>query len=485
MANKPMSNQKRTLLLSIYIYCVIATGIIIIWAAFRQIPGNLIGVGLFALMAALAELGSVSLFANSRSRISTSGIIAMAAIMIFGPLSGALIQLASGLMTSITTSINQKKTNAKGKTSWIKRSSFNIGMFVIAAGAAGEVYQLTGGTIGKVYLLTNLLPLLLAGLTSVLLNMTILIGVVRIQTGEPLANIWKRDFQWSLPLTLFGEVIMGGILALAYERFQILGLAIFVLPLVALTFAFQLYVMNMKEYVNRLEELNQTLEDINMGLLETLGNVIDAFDIYTYGHSSQVAVYARALAEKMNLPDSEIGDIVRAALVHDVGKVGITDSIIGKPGKLGVEEYNIIKLHPTIGAGIISQMYGMQNIVPLVKFHHERWDGKGYPEGLEGEKIPLGARILAVADALDALCSDRPYRSTMSFRGVQEEIQACSGTQFDKKVVEAFLQLTKEKGVDFFKNSAMLVNQRMLMKHGVSLGRGNRFFMKKAAMLDN
>jgi putative nucleotidyltransferase with HDIG domain len=203
-------------------------------------------------------------------------------------------------------------------------------------------------------------------------------------------------------------------------------------------------------------------------ILETLGAVIDTYDIYTYGHSTQVAIYARAIAQKMNFSKREQELIVKAALVHDIGKIGINDTIISKPARLTEDELIILRRHPVLGATILMRMRGFQEIIPLVRYHHERWDGRGYPENLRGEAIPLGARILALADSLDAMCSDRPYRPTLSFDQVVDRIQRGCGTQFDPKVVKAFFDLLEDNGVEFFINSANVVDHRVFPENNLN-----------------
>jgi putative nucleotidyltransferase with HDIG domain len=237
-------------------------------------------------------------------------------------------------------------------------------------------------------------------------------------------------------------------------------------------------------YVNKLEELNRSLDEANRGLLETLGAVIDAYDVYTYGHSTQVAVYAEAIAEKMGLTRDEQAAVIKAALVHDIGKIGVVDSIFSKESAPTDEEWNLVQRHPIIGAEIVGRMKGLQELVPLVRHHHERWDGRGYPDGLEGEEIPLGARILALADSLDAMCSDRPYRRTRSFKEVMEEIAECSGTQFDPDVVKAFFAVARENGRDFFKNSAVTVDKVLQKNGGASASNNDLRYLKKSMVAD-
>ena len=334
-------------------------------------------------------------------------------------------------------------------------------MWVTASALAGWVYVQAGGVAGDPARLSNLLPLAGASVADVLANLAILIGVIALQTGRPPLRIWKQDFQWAAPIAILGSVLGGGALALAYHTLGALGVAVFFLPVLSTGYAFRLYVRNSKGYVNQLEEMNRVLDEANLDLLETLGAVIDADDAYTYGHSAQVAVYAGALAEKLGLSRAQQAVVVKAALVHDIGKIGVMDSLICKQGPLTDAEYGILKSHPDLGAEIVGRMKGLQELVPLVRHHHERWDGTGYPDGLAGTAIPLGARILALADALDTMCSDRPYRPTRSFQEVMAEVPRCAGKQFDPAVVNAFFAVVKDKGRDFLQNSAAAVDRQV------------------------
>lgn len=446
---------------------VIGFGIAIVAAG--QLPDDRFGLLLFAVLAAISELGSVELFPSSRSsRVSVSGIVAISSLLLFGPWAGALVHMCSGLVTVIPNTLLTRLPE-EGRASWFRRASFNTGMYIIAATLAGWTFLLLGGTPGQIISPRNVIPTVAAATVDTLANIAILIGVLSIQTGRSVQSIWKKDFRWSAPISIVGGIIGGGVLAMAYEGYGVLGLAIFFVPVLSIGYSFRLYVNNSKSYVTRLQVLNQDLERTNLQLFKTLAAVIDAYDMYTYGHSTQVAVYCSAIAEKMNLSPEDRDTLLKAALVHDIGKVGISDTIIRKPGPLTDEEYNIVKRHPDIGAKIVGQMSGLHAVVPLVRHHHERWDGKGYPDGLQGEEIPLGARILSLADTVDTLCSDRPYRATRSFKAVLEEIKRCSGTQFDPQVVEAFLKVAEEKGRDFFKNSAALVDLS-LSSHSEALG---------------
>lgn len=176
-----------------------------------------------------------------------------------------------------------------------------------------------------------------------------------------------------------------------------------------------------------------------------LAAAVDAKDHYTHGHSATVMKYSTKIAEKMSMSEAEIETIKYAGLLHDIGKIGISENIINKPGKLTNDEYAIIKMHPQLGANIISKIESLKKLVPLVLSHHEWVNGTGYPLGLRGEEIPMGARIIAIADAFSTITSKRPYREERSVDFAVKEIQKYSGTQFDARLVTAFIKLLKEE----------------------------------------
>ncbi len=183
----------------------------------------------------------------------------------------------------------------------------------------------------------------------------------------------------------------------------------------------------------------------NEGVLDALLSALNTRDMETEGHSERVTAYTIEIADKMGIPDEEIYHIERGALLHDIGKIGIPDRILLKPDKLTAEEWVEMKRHPLIGYNMCSKIEMLKHSAQIVLHHHESWNGKGYPSGLREKEIPLGARIFAVADTLDAMTSDRPYRKGLSFQMAREEIKKCSGVQFDPEVVEVFLSIPEER----------------------------------------
>jgi response regulator RpfG family c-di-GMP phosphodiesterase len=192
--------------------------------------------------------------------------------------------------------------------------------------------------------------------------------------------------------------------------------------------------------------LFQQLESTYLSTVKALMSIVEAKDAYTKGHTERVADYAAALGKRMKLGKGEIRDLAFAAVLHDIGKLVIYERVLKKPGSLDDEEWEILKSHPVIGASIIENMEFLSGAVPLVRHHHERFDGGGYPDGLKGEEIPLGARIIAVADSYDAMTTNRPYREALSKDVALNTMITKAGTQFDARAVENFVDLVERDG---------------------------------------
>ena len=196
-----------------------------------------------------------------------------------------------------------------------------------------------------------------------------------------------------------------------------------------------------KRINEELSDSKEQLEQAYLDMVQTLRSAVEAKDTYTRGHSDRVAEYSVLIGEKLGLPEDQIKTLKIGGLFHDIGKIGIPDSILLKPGKLTDDEYSEIKNHPSIGAHILGSAKTFQDIVPIVKHHHEKYDGNGYPSRMKGEEIPYLARIAAVADTFDAMTSRRSYRDAIDLQKVKDEIKRCEGTQFDPQIAEAFLDI--------------------------------------------
>jgi len=202
--------------------------------------------------------------------------------------------------------------------------------------------------------------------------------------------------------------------------------------------------MNMIKQINEeLADSKELLEKSYLESIEVLRRTVEVKDVYTRGHSDRVSEYSLLIGEKLNLPPEQMKTLKIGALFHDIGKIGIPDAILLKTDKLTDDEYSEIKNHPAIGAHILSNASIFADIIPIVKHHHERYDGKGYPARLAGEDIPYLARIVAVADTFDAMTSRRSYRQALDFDYTTNEIERCKGTQFDPAIADVFLEILR------------------------------------------
>jgi putative nucleotidyltransferase with HDIG domain len=237
-----------------------------------------------------------------------------------------------------------------------------------------------------------------------------------------------------------------------YRTDGVIGALLMMVPLLLLRISQKQYVDRTREVVTELREKNMTLEktaeeiiQLNDGLLDTLAEIIDLRDPYVLGHSKRVTNYATMIAEKMGLKPKQVELIRKGSLLHDVGKLGIAMNILAKPGPLTNLEYEKIKDHPELGARVLEKNPSLRLLIPIVRYHHEHFNGQGYPDRLSGNKIPIEARIVSVADAIEAMASDRPYRKARSHQYIIDEIKRLAGLQFDPRVVEEAVKLLESE----------------------------------------
>lgn len=198
------------------------------------------------------------------------------------------------------------------------------------------------------------------------------------------------------------------------------------------------------EYIRQLDDNHRQLQHVTLQTITTIANIIDAKDEYTKGHSYRVAEYSSALAREIGYDEERVQDIKYIGLLHDIGKIGVPDSILNKPGRLNDAEFGIMRSHSEIGSKILSGNRMIDGVDEGAAYHHERWDGKGYPKGLKGEEIPKIARIIGIADAYDAMTSNRVYRKRLSDEDVIAELKRCTGSQFDPEICPVFIKLLEE-----------------------------------------
>jgi putative nucleotidyltransferase with HDIG domain len=222
--------------------------------------------------------------------------------------------------------------------------------------------------------------------------------------------------------------------------------------MVVLRFSQKQYISRTREAVLELREKNLILKksseeiaELNEGLLEILSEIIALRDSYVLGHSKQVSFLATKIAKVMRLNDEQIELIRKGALLHDIGKLGIPEDILRKPSRLTAEEYEIMKRHSAVGAGLVEKSPALRPLASIIRHHHEFFNGRGYPDKLKGNHIPIEARIVALADAIEAMSSERPYRKAFNMPTVINEIKRCAGSQFDPLIVEAAIKVIESE----------------------------------------
>jgi diguanylate cyclase (GGDEF)-like protein/putative nucleotidyltransferase with HDIG domain len=319
---------------------------------------------------------------------------------------------------------------------------FNIfSLTSIAIGLTYYVYHASAG------LLSHSTPLLLlvAACTYFVGNNIPLAIVIALVEGRPLRGLWGETNFWTLPYNLAGAALVGIIsFSNHYIGWQT---SLLILPIMyGIHRSFQLYLGRLEEQKKRVEiEERQVVAEkrhveqvcaLHLRTIEALALAIDAKDHTTHEHLHRVRTYAIEIAKEMGLSREELDALRAAALLHDIGKLAVPDHIINKPGRLTPEEFEKMKIHPIVGADILEKVAFPYPVAPIVRAHHEKWNGQGYPDGLVGEEIPVGARILTAVDCLDALASDRQYRKALPLDEAMAQIASEAGTAFDPKVIE-------------------------------------------------
>ncbi len=314
------------------------------------------------------------------------------------------------------------------KKPW-SRVLFNVGQYGLSLFATGLVFHLLKLSAQNVPfdIILDMPAILVAVAVYFLANTFFISAVISLTTGTRFFEIFLNDFfvivSYSYCLAPISMAV-----ALLYKHDQPYIILIMIPPILMAD-------QSLRRYYSLHREAQETLK--------LLATTLDERDKYTFSHSMNVAEYSRKIAVQLGLDQGEVSDIELAGNVHDLGKVGIEDSILNKNGKLTDAEYDIIKKHPTTAYRLLNNLRPYKKCAEYVLHHHERFDGRGYPDKIAGQSISLGARILAVADSYDAMTTDRPYREALSQISAVYEMKLCAGTQFDPRVVEAFITVLK------------------------------------------
>jgi diguanylate cyclase (GGDEF)-like protein/putative nucleotidyltransferase with HDIG domain len=344
------------------------------------------------------------------------------------------LSLPETLLIGCTASLVQSVWQTRKRLDPIK-VLFNVaGMMANASALTYISYHWLAARFGS----NKPILLMIAALVFFFANTLPISMVIALTEGKSSRKVWSECYFWSFPYYLVGAAAVG--LVGIVNRTAGWETSLLVLPLIYWVYrSYRLYLGRLEAEKDRVEVEKRHVEEIaslNMRTIEALALAIEAKDHTTHTHLQRVRTYAVAVAKELKLQDDEIEALRAAALLHDIGKLAVPEQIINKPGRLTPEEFEKMKVHPLVGAEILERVAFPYPVAPIVRSHHERWDGTGYPEGLAGEAIPIGARILAAVDCLDALASHRQYRPALPLGEAMAKVTEKSGTWFDPQVVE-------------------------------------------------
>lgn len=360
-------------------------------------------------------------------RFSISEALAFASVLLFGPDVGAVVLALDAVRISVRWKMNPLQT------------AFNFSTLGLSMWLSGTVFFASSGLapLSQRFALSSAILLYLALMTAVYfaVNSGLIATAVGLTERRSIAGVWREHY-WPLVPSFVAGASVALLLVVAYRDVRFTAIALIV-PLIVISYH------TVRSSYGRLEDAKKHVADLNRLLfstVETLASAIDAKDEVTHDHVRRVQQGALALARELGVScETDLKALEAAALLHDTGKIAIPEHILNKPGKLTPAEFEKMKRHAPIGAQILSSIEFPYPVVPIVRHHHENWDGTGYPDGLQGEAIPLGARILSVVDCFDALTSDRPYRRRMTDAAALQILLERRGTMYDPTIVDTFV----------------------------------------------
>jgi putative nucleotidyltransferase with HDIG domain len=386
------------------------------------------GVGVWFALLILAEALPVPMLRGGTMTIAS--ILDVGAILLFGPWVAGALDLVTTFVAQMLI-LRQRPGEA----------TLNAGLYASTTILAGCAYLAAGGSLGAPNLARDFLPVLIAGSFYFMLNTGAVSLVMGTRTGEDPGRIWRHQFRDGIPQHAIA-IGFGLLFAQVRVAAGIPGVLLLVLPLLSARYALQLYA---------------DLKGDLASFVRALSVVLDAVDPYTHEHSVRVAEYSVRVARHLGLPEEDVETIHYAALCHDIGKIAQRPEVIRKPEALDQEERRLMMRHPDAGARIVGQIRALRSAAAMVRTHHWRPDGRGYPAGLGDSEVPLGARIIHACDAYDAMTSDRPYRKGFPAKRALDELRRHSGSQFDPRPVQALSELHESGGLDIPPRDSELV----------------------------
>ncbi len=419
----------------IYVGLVVVAGAVTINQSFYDLTVNPVCWHWTVLAVLTLVIGSATVRLPSLpATISVSETFVFTSVLLFGPSAGTLTVALDALVISFW-------SYRKGHPPY--KIIFNVCALPFTIWIASHIFFLVAG-VGPLVLSSHpvpiktlLLPLLLFTIVYFTLNSWIITFAIALERNLPAFTVWRDHFVW-LSLNYFGGASVAALLVSYTRDLDYTYLAVIVPLLIVLYFTFSMS-------MGRVEDANRHLVQLNslyMSTIETLAMAIDAKDQITHGHIRRVQTFAVGLAKEMGVTDPDLIRAIEAAsLLHDMGKLAVPEYILNKPGPLTPAEFDKMKLHASVGADILSAIAFPYPVVPIVRHHHEQWNGAGYPDALRGTQIPIGARILSVVDCYDALTSDRPYRPRLSDKEAFRILNERRGSMYDPLVVDTFVRV--------------------------------------------
>ncbi len=444
----PLNMPKPAWVTNLYVGSMaLVTTVLLVWALTFDIPINWTGILIFTALSLLTEWLAIDIYTRNTT-VSTSVAPLIAGACLFGAMGALVLSLA------LATAAMLKHRSPS------VRYLFNICNNLLAMLICVNVLYWTGLQISATTsLLAAVAVIVAAGL--VYASTTLLMsGVIHLNSGNSARGVWLERFRWLWPYYLALGLVAYA-LAIGYLNSGIIGVTIFFVPLLMLRISQNQYLSRTESIVSQLRAANtelvarsEEISTMNDELILALSHASDLRDPYVHGHAQHVARYAVLIAKELGMRAERIVSIHQAGLLHDIGKIGIPEAILSKPAKLTDDEYQLMKQHAGLGAALVQEIHSLRYLAPLIRYHHEQYNGNGYPKGLTGAQIPLESRILSVADAIEAMASDRPYRRALNANEILRELEHYAGTQFDPQVVRAFTNVIAAQGTRLIVNSA-------------------------------
>ena len=435
----------------LFVLTVAALGVVVVAQAARSVSFAGVDPLMLAILVGLAAVTQrMPVFLFRSSAISVSFAAVIASYVLYGTGMGVFVALFQAGVNAFTP-----------KRKPLVKAAFNAGSLATSAFVAGELFRLMDTTRGDIA--ATLVGVGVSAFGYFCVNTGLTAAVIALSERQSILTVWRTNYAW-MPVNFLATAAQGAALALASQALGVFGVLVFTLPLAVAWYSFRLYMSKSSEVRARNAELqsvndmlkrtNDRLEESHLSVIGALIGALEAKENARAQQAAQTMTNAVAVAERLGLAADEIAAIKLGALFHDIGTIGVPETVLRKPGALDEREWSEVKAHATIGANLLANVPMLERVRPIVLSHHERYDGTGYPNGLREDQIPLAAQIIAVADAYEAMTAERPYRRALGAKDALRELRANAGTQFNPVVVEAFI--------------ATVVGERRRASHGTA-----------------